>query len=238
MDVSIARGFRQPGVDDDQLHAPRPRRLHRAHRIGHQEVKRCVRDQRVASEDHHHVGGIEALRAGCPEAHSLIGYHLGRLIERIGGEEVPRSQRLHERQVDREGGGVEVRPVADEQAKRLGTVPVDDLPHLLGNLIQRLLNGDACECPVGLALQRMKQTFGAILRFVTVQALETGIAAAHDVILVAANADDPILIINSQFCTAARCTCSAKGRHCSHVQTPRPFSSKRGTVIFKMTSPR
>jgi len=80
----------------------------------------------------------------------------------IGDEEVPRSQRLHERQVDREGGRIEVRAVADEQAERLGAVAIDDHLHLRGDLIEHLFDRDAGESPVRLALQGMEQAFGAI----------------------------------------------------------------------------
>jgi len=45
----------------------------------------------------------------------------------------------------------------------------------------------------------------------TVQALEASIAAAHRIIFVTATADDPVLIVNSQFCAAASSASSAEG---------------------------
>ena len=114
--------------------------------------------------------------------------------------------------------------------ERFGSVPVHDMPHLLGNLVQRLLNGNAFKCPIGLALQGMEQAIRTVLRFVTLQAFETGITVAHRIVVITADTDDPLLIIDGQLGTASRCTSSAKGRHYSHGQSPRAISKRSDEI--------
>src|SRR3546814_9785636 len=67
--------------------------------------------------------------------------------------------------------------------------------HLLGNLVERLLERNAIIAPFGIAFERVEQPIWAVMRFLRLQSLEAGIAACQRVILVPAYIDDGVGVV-------------------------------------------
>jgi len=125
------------------------------------------------------------------------------------------------------GTGIEHRTAAAKTAYGCGAMALDCFTQLCGNLVEGCFKVDWRERTVWLALQRFKNTVLSIQGSRCLQAFEAGVALGHQVILVAYNLGDALVIIQRQCHTATGGAETAKGFH---------FTVGHGTSTFYCVS--
>src|SRR5690606_27466587 len=107
-------------------------------------------------------------------------------------------------------GRVQHRTAAAVAADRFDTVAIANVPELRSDFIECGLERDRRERAVALALQRLQNTVARVMRSGSLQTLEAGVAASHQVILIATHFNYVVVFVEQHAGAATRRTEAAK----------------------------